>query len=266
MKVEIILLLLSPIFLICIAWEYRSHGENYSIKDSVSSTLLALLHQGSDLLALTLLSPLFLYIYQWRLFDIELTFISVFFAFVLQDFLYYWFHRASHNIHWMWAAHVVHHSSPKMNLTTAFRQSFMYPLAGMWVFWMPLIFIGFPVELTFLMVALNLAFQFFVHTQVIKNLGWVEYLFNTPSHHRVHHSVADQHIDKNFAGVLIIWDKLFGTFEAESELIPCKYGAVGHPYQLNPIKATWWQWGYMIAKCGKARGFTSKLRALFGYP
>lgn len=160
MKVEIILLLLSPIFLICIAWEYRSHRENYSIKDSVSSTLLALLHQGSDLLAFTLLSPLFLYLYQWRLFDIELTFITVFLAFVLQDFLYYWFHRASHNIHWMWAAHVVHHSSPKMNLTTAFRQSFMYPLAGMWVFWMPLIFIGFPIELTFWWSHLILLFSF----------------------------------------------------------------------------------------------------------
>ena len=266
MKIEIILLLLSPIFLTCIAIEYCTHRQNYSLKDSISSTVLALLHQGADLLALTVLMPVFLYLHQWRLFDVELSPLTVLIAFIFQDFLYYWFHRASHSIHWMWAAHVVHHSSPKMNLTTAFRQSFMYPIAGMWLFWTPMVLIGFPVELTFLVVALNLAFQFFVHTQAIKRLGWLEHIFNTPSHHRVHHSVVEQHIDKNFAGVLILWDKLFGTFEKESETIPCQYGAVDHPYLLNPVKATFWQWKFMLLQCTNKKGISAKLKVLFGDP
>jgi len=125
--VELILLGLSPFFLLCVFVEFKKARQFYNVKDSVNNALLALLHQGSDALVLLLLMPLFLWLNQFSLFNIELTALSLFAGFILQDFLYYWFHRASHNIHWFWLAHVVHHSSTKMNFTTAFRQSILYP-------------------------------------------------------------------------------------------------------------------------------------------
>ena len=119
MSIEIILLALSPIFLLFVGVEFIKFRRYYDIKDSLANALLALLHQGADAIALLLLMPFFYWLYQFRLFDIELTLFTVLGAFLLQDFLYYWFHRASHHIHWLWAAHVVHHSSTKMNFTTA---------------------------------------------------------------------------------------------------------------------------------------------------
>ena len=140
----------------------------------------------------------------------------------------------------MWAAHVVHHSSEGMNFSTAFRQSLMYPLAGMWLFWLPLIVIGFDPKWVVFVVLLNLGLQFFVHTQWIKRLGWLEWVFNTPSHHRVHHGRNSQYIDKNYAGVLIVWDRIFGTFEPEVETV--RYGISKPVESFNPITVTFAEW------------------------
>ncbi|VEB45791.1 Fatty acid hydroxylase superfamily [Chromobacterium violaceum] len=135
---------------------------------------LGLLHQGADKLAWVLVLPLYGWIYQHhRLFDFSAGWLSFFLLFLGQDFLYYWFHRVSHRVRWLWAAHSVHHSSTRMNFTTAFRQSLMYPLAGMWAFWLPLAWLGFPPEQVVAVVLLNLAFQFFVHTQAAPSwAGW----------------------------------------------------------------------------------------------
>ncbi|ODS13226.1 sterol desaturase family protein [Pseudoalteromonas tetraodonis] len=266
MSIEIILLALSPIFLLFVGVEFIKFRRYYDIKDSLANALLALLHQGADAIALLLLMPFFYWLYQFRLFDIELTVFTVLGAFLLQDFLYYWFHRASHHIHWLWAAHVVHHSSTKMNFTTAFRQSLMYPLAGMWLFWLPMILIGFEPVIVFAVVALNLAYQFFVHTQIVGKLGWFESVFNTPSHHRVHHAINKSYLDKNFAGVLIIWDKLFGTFVEEDKNQPCKYGIVGQLNSNNPLLITFHQWAHLFKSAYKAKGLKAKCKVLFGYP
>lgn len=266
MTAEIILLALSPIFLVFIAYEYFGHKKLYDIKDSMANGVLALLHQGADAIALLLLMPFFYWLYQYRLFEIPLTPVTIFIAFVLQDFLYYWFHRASHHIHWLWAAHVVHHSSTKMNFSTAFRQSLMYPIAGMWLFWLPMILIGFDPKIVFIIVAINLAYQFFVHTQIVSKLGWFEKLFNTPSHHRVHHSTNKEYIDRNFAGVLIIWDKLFGTYVEEDFDNPCRYGIIGQINTNNPITITFHQWQHLIKSFIKANGIREKWQVLFAYP
>jgi len=266
MSIEIILLALSPIFLLFVGVEFIKFRRYYDIKDSLANALLALLHQGADAIALLLLMPFFYWLYQFRLFDIELTVFTVLGAFLLQDFLYYWFHRASHHIHWLWAAHVVHHSSTKMNFTTAFRQSIMYPVAGMWVFWLPMILIGFDPLTIFSVVALNLAYQFFVHTQIVGKLGWLERVFNTPSHHRVHHAINKSYLDKNFAGVLIIWDKLFGTFIEEDKNQPCKYGIVGQLNSNNPLIITFHQWAHLLKSTYTAKGLKAKCKVLFGYP
>lgn len=268
MNVEIILLALSPIFLLFIICEYVAFRHHYDIKDSIINALLALLHQGSDALALILLMPFFNWLYQFALFDIPLTIVTVFIAFLMQDFLYYWFHRASHHIHLLWASHVVHHSSTKMNFSTAFRQSLMYPITGMWIFWLPMILLGFDPHTVFIVVALNLAFQFFVHTQVVGKLHWLEYVFNTPSHHRVHHSTNKAYIDKNFAGVLIIWDKIFGTYVEESNEKhgECRFGIIGQIETYNLLTVLFHQWIYLLKKLQSQKGIVGKLHVMFSYP
>lgn len=264
--VELILLGLSPVFIICVALEFIKARKHYNVKDSINNTALALLHQGADAIILLLLMPMFNWLHQFSLFDIQLTATSLLVGFILQDFLYYWFHRASHNIHWFWLAHVVHHSSTHMNFTTAFRQSVLYPIVGMWLFWLPMILIGFSPSLVFAIVAINLAYQFFVHTQVIGNLGWFEKVFNTPTHHRIHHATNKPYIDKNYAGVLIIWDKLFGTFAPEDKSITIKYGIIGELPKDNPLSTNFKQVCVLKHKLKAANTFKQKLSVLFGYP
>ncbi len=202
------------------------------------------MHQVSDIVAGIFISKIYLSLFGFRLFDIPVNVTTFLLLLLAQDFCYYFLHRCSHRIRWMWAAHSVHHSSENMNFSTAFRQSLMYPLADMWLFWLPLVFIGFNPVLVVLVVLFNLALQFFVHTQAIKTLGPIEWLFNTPSHHRVHHGQNVQYIDKNYAGVLIIWDRLFGSFEAEDETV--RYGLTKPINSFNPLTVTFREWRDML--------------------
>jgi sterol desaturase/sphingolipid hydroxylase (fatty acid hydroxylase superfamily) len=152
-----------------------------------------------------------------------------------------------------------------MNFSTAFRQSLMYPLAGMWLFWLPLVVIGFDPNWVVFAVLLNLGLQFFVHTQAIKSLGPLELIFNTPSHHRVHHGRNPQYIDKNYAGVLIIWDKMFGTFEPEIETVV--YGITKPVNSFNPIVVTFSEWREMWRDVTQAQlSLGQRLRILFAPP
>ncbi|ABU74053.1 sterol desaturase family protein [Vibrio campbellii] len=249
---DLLLMLLAPIFFLCIAAEYwfgqrggrLPESARYYLPEVVCNFVLAGLHQATDILTGLLIAKLYLWWFGWRLFDIEMTVSTFLLLMVLQDFFYYWFHRASHRIRWMWAAHVVHHSSERMNFSTAFRQSLMYPLAGMWLFWLPLVIIGFDPRWVVFVVLLNLGLQFFVHTQSIRSLGPLEWVFNTPSHHRVHHGVNHQYIDKNYAGVLIIWDRMFGTFEPEVETV--RYDISKPVNSFNPITVTFAEWKDMF--------------------
>ncbi|PCD89863.1 sterol desaturase family protein [Vibrio mediterranei] len=249
---EWLLIVLAPLFVIMMVLEYwlgqrgnrLPSSAQYSLKELACNFSLAGLHQLTDLIAGLFIAKLYLLVFGWKLFDIKMS-LGMFLALmVLQDFFYYWFHRASHRIRWMWAAHVVHHSSENMNFSTAFRQSLMYPLAGMWLFWMPLVIIGFDPKWVVFVVLLNLGLQFFVHTQWIRRLGPLEWVINTPSHHRVHHGVNAQYIDKNYAGILIIWDRMFGTFEPEVEEV--RYGISKPVNSFNPITVTFAEWKDML--------------------
>ncbi|MEC4087759.1 sterol desaturase family protein [Pseudoalteromonas rubra] len=266
LSVEWILLLLSPVFVIAIVLEYRIAPGHYRLKDSLHNVILALLHQGADLLALSVLMPLFYWLHQFALFEVPLTVLTVAGAFLLQDFLYYWFHRASHKVHWLWLAHVVHHSSEHMNFSTAFRQSLLYPFVGMWLFWTPMILLGFVPELVLAVVAINLAFQFFVHTQLVGQLGWLERVFNTPTHHRIHHASNACYLDKNFAGVLIIWDKLFGTYTDVQPHERIRYGIVGSAPQDTLLSINFHECRILLCKLKKANGFKEKLYQLLSAP
>lgn len=265
-----ILLAAAPVFLALIGWEawywHRRGLAHYSLVDTLSNAALALMHQFADALAWAATLGLFYAVYQFRLFDIPATWWGIVLLVLGQDFLYYWFHRAHHRIRWMWASHVTHHSSERLNLSTAFRQSLTYPISGMWLFWLPLAWLGFEPTHIVAVVAINLGFQFFVHTQAVGKLGWVEKVFNTPSHHRVHHARNAKYVDRNYAGVLIVWDKLFGTYVEEDPAVPCEYGIIGQIHSHNPVTLTFHEWRAMFRDALRADGFAAALKQLFGPP
>lgn len=261
-----ILLGMGPVFVLLIAWEAwywrRRRPDAYSLVDTLSNAGLALMHQAADAVAWALVIGVYYAVYQFRVHDWPATWWSIAALFVLQDFLYYFFHRASHRVRWLWASHVVHHSSERLNLSTAFRQSLTYPVSGMWVFWLPLAWLGFEPAHIVAVVAINLGFQFFVHTQAIGRLGWLEYVLNTPSTHRVHHARNPVYIDRNYAGVLVVWDRLFGTYVAEDPAVPCEYGIVGQVQGHNPLKLTFHEWIAMARDARRAGSLRAALAQL----
>ncbi|MES3033577.1 MAG: sterol desaturase family protein [Gemmatimonadota bacterium] len=185
-------------------------------------------------------------------------------AFLLVDLAYYALHRYSHTIHLLWAGHVVHHSSEEYNLTVALRQSALHGLLS-WVFFVPLAVIGLPWELFATCYALNLVYQFWIHTREIDRLpAWLKWWLNTPSHHRVHHGVNPQYQDRNYAGALIIWDRLFGTFEPEVE--PVVYGITTPLGSWNPVWANVHVFADIARDAWRTRRWRDKWRVVFGHP
>ncbi len=185
-------------------------------------------------------------------------------AFLLVDLAYYVLHRYSHTIHLLWAGHVVHHSSEEYNLTVALRQSALHGLLS-WVFFVPLAIIGLPWELFATCYALNLVYQFWIHTREVDKLpAWLEWWLNTPSHHRVHHGVNPQYQDRNYAGALIIWDRMFGTFEPEVE--PVVYGITTPLGSWNPVWANVHIFAGIARNAWHTKRWRDKWRVIFGHP
>jgi len=175
--------------------------------------------------------------YAHRLLAIPFAWWSLLLAFVLDDLRYYWWHRISHRSRWFWASHVVHHSSQHYNLSVAVRQSWTSQFTGLTLMNVPLAWIGFHPATIALAFSVNLLYQFWLHTEAIDRLpGWFEAVFNTPSHHRVHHASNARYLDSNYAGVFIIWDKLFGTFVPENAAEAPRYGLVKNLGTFNPIR------------------------------
>ncbi|PWR23779.1 sterol desaturase family protein [Zavarzinia compransoris] len=228
---QIILIGLTPVFLAAFAVEWfvmarRGRLRQFSPKQIFTNLNLGGAYQVFELIghALVFMAAMH-WVYDHRIADVPLNLWTAPLLFLLVEFCYYWFHRTSHRVRWFWCAHVVHHSGEEMNLTTAMRQSMLYSLTGYWLFFTPLMLIGISPEWTLALYALNLAYQYFVHTEAVDKLpAWVEYVFVTPSHHRAHHGRNPQYIDKNYGGVLILFDRLFGTFEPEVEKVD--YGIV----------------------------------------
>lgn len=186
--------------------------------------------------------------------------------FVLDDFTYYWFHRFNHEVRFLWAGHVNHHSSQFMNLGTALRQGVgerVYKL----VFWLWLAALGFDPEMILLMIGLNLTYQFWVHTEAIRRLPpWYEAVFNTPSHHRVHHGSNIRYLDRNHAGVLILWDRLFGTFSAELDTEPVVYGLTENLASNDPWTVLVHGYTDMIRDVRRAESWRERVRYLLMPP
>ena len=181
----------------------------------------------------------------------------------VDDFAYYWFHRASHEIRFLWNFHIVHHSSNQYNLSVAVRQSWFSGVAH-WIFYVPIAFLGFPFWAFVTMHGLNLIYQFWIHTRLVGKLGVLEYILNTPSHHRVHHGVNEQYLDKNYAGIFIIWDKLFGTFTEETETP--RYGITTPLKSYNALGINTHGWFEMFAAVKQQKTLRRKLGCVVGSP
>ena len=189
-----------------------------------------------------------------------LTWIALFFA---DDLAYYWFHRVSHENRVFWASHVVHHSSRHYNLSTALRQTWV-PMTYL-PFWLPLLLVGFPPWMVLLAQAWSLIYQFWIHTERIKKLPRpLEAVLNTPSHHRVHHGMNHQYLDKNYAGILIIWDRLFGTYEPEQERV--QYGLTTQLTTHHPVKVAFHEYIALARDVKRARGVKTKSQVLLRGP
>jgi sterol desaturase/sphingolipid hydroxylase (fatty acid hydroxylase superfamily) len=213
-----------------------------------------------------LLSFLYLKTYEHRLFDLPKDSAWVFFfAFVGVDFCYYWFHRVSHRSMLAWATHAPHHSSEDYNLAVALRQGPLQPLCSRF-FYLPLALVGVPYEMFALMVSINTLYQFWIHTELIGTLGPIEWIFNTPSHHRVHHGCNGRYLDKNHAGIFIVWDRLFGSFVEEDRSDPPIYGTVKPTTTWNPLLATWTPFSDLGRKYAAAMTLGDKLRAFLAPP
>ncbi len=179
------------------------------------------------------------------------------------DLCYYWFHRAGHRMNFIWAGHAVHHQSEDYNLAVALRQSWYIPLVS-WVFDVPLALLGFPPVMYLTAKTFNTLYQFWIHTEAIGTLGPLEWVLNTPSHHRAHHGVNPEYIDKNYAGIFIIWDRLFGTFEPEKDEVV--YGTVKPVASWNPLWVNVANWVEMARLMRGARRLSDKLKLVFGPP
>ena len=178
------------------------------------------------------------------------------------DFCYYWYHRFSHEVSVLWAAHAVHHQSEDYNLSTALRQTstgFLF----FWLFFLPLFLIGFPLEVLVTVNALNLIYQFWVHTQVVRRMGVLDRILVTPSNHRVHHAQNERYIDKNYGGILILWDRLFGTFQDERDDDPVVFGVRRPLANWNPIWANLQVYDYLLFDAIRTRRWRDKLGIWF---
>lgn len=183
--------------------------------------------------------------------------------FFVDDLAYYWFHRISHESRLFWNFHVVHHSSEEYNLSVAVRQSWFSGLLH-WIFYAPVMLLGFAPWMFVIMHGFNLIYQFWIHTKLVNRLGPLEWILNTPSHHRVHHGVNDRYLDRNYAGVLIIWDRMFGSFVNEDETP--RYGIIKPINSFNPLWVNTHAWFEMFASLGEKKSLWGKLRCIFGSP
>jgi sterol desaturase/sphingolipid hydroxylase (fatty acid hydroxylase superfamily) len=224
-------------------WARKNAPEKYEARDTLTSLALGTGSTVAGALTGGVVSVAALWLYDHRLFEIGWVWWAWPLCFILDDLGYYWFHRSAHRVRWFWAGHVNHHSSQHYNLSTALRQSWTSFFALSFIFRIPLALVGFHPAMILFCGAINLIYQFWIHTEAIGKLPrWFEYVMNTPSHHRVHHATNPRYLDANYAGTFIIWDRMFGTFTEEVEGERIRYGIVKQLGSFNLIWAVFHEW------------------------
>ncbi|MCX2980576.1 sterol desaturase family protein [Halieaceae bacterium IMCC14734] len=261
-----------PIFLLALAiegrWAFKSHPEIYQRNDFMTSMGVMVLTAFVDVLPK--LAGIWLMFVVYELSPLK-DFVSTswpwwLLLFFLDDFTYYWFHRGNHEVRFMWAGHVSHHNSQYYNLGTALRQGVGERLIK-YPFWLPLAFLGFHPVMIVTMMSVSLIYQYWLHTQAIYKLPrWIEFLFNTPSHHRVHHGSNVIYLDRNHAAILIIWDRMFGTFSEELESERVNYGITTNIKSGNVFRVAFDEYANMWHDIARARRWQDKLKYLLLAP
>ena len=243
-----LLLLTTPFYIIIIGTEllltHLQQRQAYTVKGTVTNFYLMLLNTGIDVSFRIIYLAIFQFCYQYRFLQIDNPFWYWFVLLLAEDFLYYWLHRFDHEVRLFWAVHVTHHSSQQLNFSVGFRSSVFEPLYR-FIYFIPLSFLGFkPLDIVFMYSATQI-WGTLVHTDIVGELGPLEYLFVTPSHHRVHHACNAKYLDKNMGMFLIVWDKLFGTFQKElskEEYEPIQYGLVSNVNKPNAVNVVFHEW------------------------
>ena len=240
---------------------------DYDWRDTGASLAMGLGNTITGALLGSMVVGLSALVWQFRLFEMPLAWWSLALCFVLDDLAYYAFHRSAHRVRWFWASHVIHHSSQHYNLSTALRQTWTGFFSLGFIFRMPLFLIGFSPALVFFCAGVNLIYQFWIHTEVVGRMPrWFEAVMNTPSHHRVHHGTNPRYLDRNYAGVFIVWDRLFGTFEAERADDPPRYGIVHNLATFNPLWVACHEWVGIARDLAAARSVKAAWLAVAGPP
>lgn len=261
--IEIIGALFVVLILIETIYDYVT-GRRSNLKESAANGVIEI---GNRLLERTIVGTVFiiglLLIEPLAVFDIPFNTWSWLLAVILADFSYYWMHRSEHQVRFLWALHSTHHSSHEYNLTTSFRLSWLESLFE-WVFFIPMIIIGFDVIQTLGALLIVVLYQTWIHTEKIKRLGLLDRIFNTPSVHRVHHATNPQYIDKNYGGILILWDRLFGTYKSEKE--PVVYGITVPLNTSNPVTINFQEFSNIAKDIKSATTINEALGYLFNRP
>ncbi len=253
----IVLILLIAEVIYCV----RVKNGLYNFQDTITNLATGIGNQCVNLAVAFFVFKWYGWLYQFAPWQIPSTWYYLLLLLILQDFIFYWFHRTGHTINIFWAAHMPHHSSEELNLSVGIRASFTQRLFQFLFFDWILVLVGFSPEMVYAMAAVHLLLAFWHHTQVIKRLGWFERFFVTPSHHRVHHGVNPQYIDKNYSEFLIVWDKLFGTYEEEKEEV-C-YGVTHPPRTWDPIFVNFQYWKQLWDDAVAAPYWTDKIKLWF---
>ncbi|MGN6435544.1 MAG: sterol desaturase family protein [Agriterribacter sp.] len=270
---QLLILFSTPLYIVIILAEVflsnYQYRKLYSWKDTGHNFLLMLLNSGVDLLFRGIYLMILDYFYDHQWISITNAVAYWIILLLLEDFLYYWLHRFDHEIRFFWAVHVTHHSSEHMNFTVGFRSSVFQPLYR-FVYFIPLALLGFkPLDIVFMYSATQI-WGIFVHTELVRKMGWLEHILVTPSHHRVHHASNPRYLDKNMGMFLIIWDKLFGTFQPElpeKEYQPIKYGLTKPLEKDTPGTLVFHEWKAIARDLRrKDIGWRQKLHYLFGPP
>lgn len=247
-----------------LSFQFYKNLSLYRLNETLTNISCGLIQQSANLV----LKVVAVGIYQWlyehlALFSIPVNGWSIITLFILADFCYYWAHRKSHEVHLLWGSHVVHHQSERFNLSVALRQGMLQTLVNFWCY-LPLAILGFD-TLTFLSISILInLYQFWLHTEVVGRLGWLEYVLNTPSHHRVHHGRNPNYLDKNFGGVLIIWDRWFGTFAPEREVVV--YGTTYPVDSWNPLWVNFQPYRQIVDRIRRTPGWLDKWQILWEPP
>lgn len=257
-----------PVLLLLIGVEavFMMKEHSHDNKDMLSSICMTLGALPLSIIVKGTVLYIYTLIYHFRFFTIPANYWWAWMiCFFCDDFSYYWFHRLSHQIRFLWASHIVHHSSEKFTFSAALRVPWTSNLSGTFLFWAWMPLIGIEPYMVLFMKSASVIYQFWMHTETIKKMPlWFEAVFNTPSHHRVHHSSDVEYLDKNYAGILIIWDKLFGTYREET--FKPKYGLTENIKSYNPIEIAFHEWKNVFNDFKKTKKLKDRFYYFFGSP